>query len=86
MRTGAQEPAAAALLRLRVLREVLPPQRAEADVSDITATALSSSGHLIIATQELLHVSAAPMVVPRTIGSCMLSRCPLSFGVGAELN
>jgi hypothetical protein len=29
---GAQEPAAAAILRLRVLREVLPPQRAEARV------------------------------------------------------
>jgi hypothetical protein len=34
---GAQEPAASALLRLRVLREILPPQRAEADVSEVLA-------------------------------------------------
>lgn len=33
MGTGAQEPAAAALLRLRVLREVIPQHQPEADVS-----------------------------------------------------
>jgi hypothetical protein len=37
---GAQEPAAAALLGIGVLREVLPPQRAEANVR------LGSSCHL----------------------------------------
>jgi hypothetical protein len=37
---GAQEPAAAALHRLRVLREVLPPQRAEAEVSRVPCSCI----------------------------------------------
>jgi hypothetical protein len=59
---GTQEPAAAALLRLRVLREVLPPQRAEADVSHIPTTALPSSGHPTAMQSSCLGCSP-----PRTI-------------------
>jgi hypothetical protein len=50
---GAQEPAAAALLGLRVLREVLPPQRAEANVRE----ALLCSSYGIISCNQVFHFS-----------------------------
>ena len=90
MVAGAQEPAAAALLGLGVLREVLPPQRAEADVSHnpAPALALTSSGHLLLPQTSCSYLTAVVMVSlsPRTIASCMLSSSILSSRIGIEFN
>jgi hypothetical protein len=52
---GAQEPTPTTLHRLRVLREVLPPQQAEAGLSHVPAPGKLSTGYIALVRFDILQ-------------------------------